>query len=131
MIYPVLAIKNNLIFSYSNEDKLTTCSRPSYKKGFHKKLEIIDSNLNQFIVKEANVIKGVGPFWGLNWKYGRLYKVKLIVEKSKVILTVDDLKVKIFRCDRKNPNFLKIVVGYEEIISKVEKAETFEEIFTY
>ncbi len=95
--FPVLCFRDNMIFPIENEEELTTCSKTALRSGYFRKLQIIDADASNFLVRDAREVVGVGffqSFWGYNIFFNRRMRVQLEFEEFSSHLEMTEVVTK-------------------------------------
>lgn len=73
----MLAIENQVVEVYHNDDELTQCSRTALSDGWFKGLTLIDAELRRFTVRDATKIGTIGALWGFDIFLNQRLRVSL------------------------------------------------------
>lgn len=76
--YPIIVFsKGSALYFARNKDDITTASATGFRKGFYENLLVVDSDGEQYKIKDATKIGTVRPFWGISLFRGQHIRVSL------------------------------------------------------
>lgn len=126
-LFPVLCFSQDIVSVSESADQLTTCSKVGLKKGYFRKLIIIDSAGALYKVNGAKKLCGVGPFWGYNIFLNQKIRVELSFKENPSPVSLQEVKNMVFMSFRKWHGWATRG-DFEELNDKITNAQTFSEV---
>ena len=123
--FPVLFWDKNGLYYARSGRHLTTCSKLALRKGFYRGLHVLDSNGVMMKVRDAEKIRGIGPFRGYNLFLEQQIAVKLHFGPMEESVSFDEVARRISRWFHQHGPELD-AEGYQE--SVVRKANSIGEL---
>lgn len=130
--YPVIAsAKGGFQHFARNADDITICSKRGWKNGFYNGLNIVDSWGNSFKVQGVKKVGYVGFLWGFNFVFGQKIRIKLNYQKVDRGLSIDEIKVKIFKALKSDRHFWNSGGTLDELITITKSSKSYKDVIKY
>jgi hypothetical protein len=125
--FPCLCLHKSTMFAVRSPDALTRTTAAALRGGLFDNLKIVDSTGAEHVVRSAQKLHGVGPFWGYNLFLNQRVRVALDVVPTAKTYTVDEVR-KLVMGDFEKWRGWSSRADFEELESSVSRASSSAEI---
>ena len=130
-IFPVLTFSKGYMESVSKEAKIQQTNKTALKRGWFKKLYVIDSECRKFPVERLEELGSDGPLWGLSLMHGRKVRVELFYGEPQQ-MKLNEVKDLVCKAMGRDSSFYEAsVLSLEEIQEKIRRSKSFEEMLEW
>ena len=126
--FPLLCLDDDYVALYESEDILTRGTALALKRNAWTGMRLIDTQGRIHVITGAKKLRGVGLFRGYNIFFNQDIYVTLDYDLNVDHVSFDDVKTEVFRMAKKD-HYLQSRGDYEELLSDLGKAKTFDELF--
>lgn len=126
--FPVLAIKNQVVHVYHDDDALSQCSRTALSNGWFKNLILIDAELRRFTVRHATKVGTVGALWGFDVFLNQRLRVSLQLVGLEEKLSLEQVKGMLQRAIDADPGHWESGGELNRIREQVDRADGYLEL---
>lgn len=128
---PVLTFSQGYMEPVSTEGQIMNTNKTALKRGWFKKMVVIDSACRRFPVIRVEERGSDGPFWGLSLMHGRKVRVELFYGEPEQ-LSLGEVQELVCKAIRRDASFYEASeYSLDELQQGIRMSASFEEMFQW